>query len=656
MTAHQEYQALCREIWEHNRRYYVDNAPTISDYAFDQLLKACEQMEGEHPDWITPDSPTQRVGEAVTSHKTVKHATPMLSLANTYSNEEVEEFIERVYKLAQTREVVFTAELKLDGTAISVHYEKGHLSRAITRGDGKQGDEITANVRTIGAVPLRLESPETVEVRGEAYLPTKAFQKLNREREEAGEPLWANPRNAAAGSLKLLDPNECAKRPLSVAFYSALGAGLKTQSEIFSYLKNIGLPVVAEHTRFTKLDDLWTFIAHVEKIRPSLPFEIDGVVIKVDELALQKRLGATGKTPRWAAAYKFAPEQAITLLKEITVQVGRTGVLTPVAELESVLLAGSTISRATLHNEDEVRRKDIRVGDTVTIEKGGDVIPKVVGVLKERRPKKSTPWQMPDHCPACASPVQRRAGEVAVRCVSPKCTRQRASALRHFVSKGAMDIEHLGQKTIDQLMALGLITRPSDIYRLTHDLLIDLEGFQEKAVDNLLKSIEDSKQVSLPKFIMALGIPFVGAGTADLLANRGGTIQGVRTLTHDQLLSIEGVGEKVADAVLDYFIDPDHADEVDTLLALGVSPQKIEVRDFGEHPFAGKTFVLTGALQHYTRDRAATLIRERGGKVAGSVSKKTDYLLAGDAPGSKADKAKKLGVPLMTEEAFQKQL
>jgi len=638
-----EYEKLCEEVWEHNRLYYVEHAPTISDEEFDFLLKKVEKAEAEHPEWVTPVSPTQRVGEVTSGgFKTVKHKIPMLSLANTYSEEEVADWLKRIDKLAEGRTVTFTAELKMDGVAVSLHYEKGLLTRGLTRGDGKSGDDITSNIRTIRSVPLKLKEAVTCEVRGEVYMPLQAFEEFN------VEGKWANPRNAAAGSLKRLDPKEVAERPLRIACYAL--EGVKTQHEGFAKMQSLGIPTVQEFRLCKSEKEIWDFIHHVHAIRSDLPFAIDGVVIKVDDATLQHHMGVTGKSPRWAVAYKFAAEQATTKLREITVQVGRTGVLTPVAELEPVFLAGSTISRATLHNEDEVKRKEIREGDTVIIEKGGDVIPKVVEVVAHA--KHSKPWHMPETCPSCHHAVERREGEVAVRCPNIHCPAQRYRMLCYFVSKQAMDIDHIGGRVIEQLLEKGLVKTPADLYRLKASDFAQLEGFKDKAIKNALNSIETSRHVPLDRLIMALGIPYVGAGTAELLAQAAGTIQQLGKMTKEKLLAIEGVGEKVADSVLDTFKDPR---ELQDLLQY-ITPEEISVREYTGHAFSGKIFVLTGTLGGYTRDEAAKLIKERGGKVVGSVSKKTDYVLVGSNPGSKKEKAETLGVRLLTESEFKAQL
>lgn len=655
----QDYEKLAKEIDDHNRRYYVEHRPMISDEEFDYLLKKLEAMEQEHPEWRLPKSPAITVGADLSEgFKTVKHRVPMLSLPNTYSKEEIEDFLVRIEKLTGHAKSEFCTELKMDGIAVTVRYEGGTLVQALTRGDGKKGDDITANVRKIRGVPLTLHAPfpDILEVRGEVFMERAIFQELNDQKELAGEPLWANPRNAAAGSLKLLDSSEVAKRNLSIVFYGIAedsSHAIHDQFHSHAHLQRLGLPILHEIALCHSIEDIWVFMEKIKAKRASLPFDIDGIVIKVNSFKEQIRLGSTAKNPRWAVAYKFAAEKAVTRIRDITVQVGRTGVLTPVAELEPVFLAGSTISRATLHNEEEVQRKDIRIGDFVVIEKGGDVIPKVVEVELGKRPHDSQPWKMPDHCPACHSLVERVSGEVAVRCPNTlHCPEQRLRRLIYFASKVAMDIDTLGEKVMQQLFSKGFVECPSDIFALTKLQISQLEGFKEKSINNLLNSIEKSKDVALDKFIMALGIKYVGSGTAALLAQKAGSLSVFMAMDRDELLKIDGVGDKVAEAIVDYFGDSRNREEVARLLDLGVSPHQIEVKTYENHPFSGKTFVLTGTLEKYTRDAASALIRERGGKVTGSVSKNTDFLLAGDAAGSKLDKAKALGVQILSEEEF----
>lgn len=655
-----DYEKLCEEIWHHNKLYYIDHQPEISDQQFDEMLKQLEAMEREHPEWVRADSPTQRVNEMLSEgFKTVKHRVPMLSLANSYSKEEIEDFILRLQKLLGREDLTFSCELKMDGTAVAALYQEGVFVQGVTRGDGKEGDDITANMRTIHSLPLRLfgeNLPALLDIRGEVFMSHHAFQASNKQREAAGEIPWVNPRNAAAGSLKLLDPAEVAKRGLSVYFYGIAedSAGkIHHQSELHPFLKSLGLPTLEYHAKCSSLEEIWDFVEKIRKIRSTLAYDIDGVVIKLDSLREQKKVGVTGKSPRWAIAYKFAAEQAMTRILGITVQVGRTGVLTPVAELEPVFLAGSTIARATLHNEEEIQRKDIRVGDRVIIEKGGDVIPKVVEVDMHERPADSVPWTMPECCPSCGSQVERVPEEVAVRCPNISgCPAQKLRRIIYFVAKGAMDIDHLGAKIVEQLVSEGLVDQPSDLYTLNENQLFQLEGFKEKSVSNLLTSIQRSKDVALANFIFALGIKYVGAGTAELLAAKAGTMEKLSQLTREELLAIDGIGDKVADAVVEYFAQPKNIAELERLYALGVHPRTVAVIDYGDHPFKGKTFVLTGTLNEYTRDQASALIKERGGKVSSSVSTKTDYVLAGEAAGSKLAKAELLGVKILTEEAF----
>jgi DNA ligase (NAD+) len=657
----QNYHQLIKEIEQHDRHYFEQAKPLISDYAYDQLVKKLEAIEKEHPEWILPDSPTQRIGEALTKgFKQVAHSVPMISLANTYSRSELEEFLKRVNKLLEGKKVSFCVELKMDGIALSVRYEKGHYMRALTRGDGKKGDDVTANVKTIHALPLKLHgAPDLLEVRGEVFMPLKVFQELNQSQEEAGEEPWANPRNAAAGSLKLLDPKEVALRKLSVVFYGIAEdaeRGVETQFEVHRFLSKLGLPTfdTAHRGLCHTIDEILKFADQIEKERHRLPFEIDGIVIKVNELRYHPMLGSTGKSPRFAVAYKFAPEQATTQIHAITVQVGRTGVLTPVAELKPVSLAGSMISRATLHNQEEVERKDIRIGDFVLIEKGGDVIPKVVHVDLKRRHAGSHPWKMPKKCPICGTPVVHSEGEVAVRCPNPDCQEQRIRRITFFASKDAMDIGHLGERVVEQLVEKGFVRDLSDIYRLTEKELEQLDGFKEKSIDNLLQSIDASRQVSLERLILALGIKHVGEITAELLAKRAGDIATFTKISREELEGIEGVGAKTAEAVVDYFKDPQHLKEIERLLEYGVKPRSIKRSVHQEHPFYGKIFVLTGTLHDYTRTQASQLIKERGGKVTNSVSKNTDYLLAGEDPGSKLEKAHALQVTILSESHFKK--
>jgi DNA ligase (NAD+) len=660
---HHEYIELVEELIEHDKRYYDEAKPVISDFEYDQKMAALIAYEKEHPEAIAEHSPSRRVNEALTEgFKQKAHLAPMMSLNNTYSEEEVDEFVKRVYKLLEKDRIAFCCELKMDGTSISLRYEKGKLVSAVTRGNGKVGDDVTANIKTIKSIPLKLAGthwPDVMEVRGEVYMSLSTFRALNVEREEAGLEPFANPRNAAAGSLKLLDPKEVARRKLGIVAYG-IGEGqapVDTQQDVHHYLKKTGLPIAAAgHVAIChNLDSIMRFAESILKERGHLPFEIDGIVIKVDELRWHDVLGVTGKAPRYAVAYKFAPEQALTKVNDITVQVGRTGVLTPVAELEPVFLAGSTISRATLHNREEVERKDIRIGDWVLIEKAGDVIPQVVKVDLKKRPHNTKPWHMPKHCPICGTEVVHVKGEVAVRCPNLGCAGQQVRKIIYFASKHAMDIEHMGERVVEQLVEKGLVKRISDIYLLEEKDLAKLEGFKDKSIRNLLESIDASRKCSFARFIMGLGIKYVGTETAELLAEEAGDLEKLLEMSEEDFDAIEGIGEKTAKAVAAFLKDKDNVHEIKRLLANGVHPQKMKSKIKG-HSFAGKVFVLTGSLEHYSRDEATALIKERGGKTSGSVSKNTDYVLVGEEPGSKHDKAKELGIKIISEKQFKEML
>ncbi len=660
MISKYQYDQLCEQVWRHSRKYYVEHAPEISDQEFDRLFAELEELERLHPDWITPGSPTQRVNETPTEgFRSIQHAFPMLSLANTYSKKELEDFINRMHRLTERPNLAFSTELKMDGLAISAIYKNGIFVQGATRGDGVKGDDITANMRTIRNLPLHLygDVPSELIVRGEVYMPKEQFAQLNAKRAEQELELWANPRNAAAGSLKLLDPKETAQRPLAVVFYAITGTKITSQFAMHQFMYQLGLPTLSHKRLCNNLEEIVQFANEVENARPTLSYQIDGVVIKIDDTRLQDQLGVTGKSPRWAVAYKFAAEQATTRIRNIVVQVGRTGVLTPVAELDPVFLAGSNIARATLHNEDEIRRKDIRIQDLVVIEKGGDVIPKIASVLTEQRPAETHPWHMPSHCPSCGVDVARREGEVAVRCPNSKqCPEQLLRRIAFFASKSAMDIENLGEKVVEQLFHKGFVRQPADLYFLTAEQLYQLDGFKDKAVQNLLKALEESKQVSLTRFIFALAIPNVGEGTAELLAHKAGTVDGLISLSLDELSSIEGIGGVVSQSIISYFADEENRELIARLLQAGVVPQECKIVLHHGHPFEGKTFVLTGTLTNYTREAATQLVKERGGKITGSVSKKTDFLLAGAEAGSKLEKAQKMHVKVLSEEEFTSQL
>lgn len=649
----EEYEALIKEIERHNRLYYTDHEPEISDREFDLLLKQLYDTEIAHPEWVSQASPTQRVGEALTAgFKSVPHAVPMLSLANTYSEEEIKAFIERVHKLAGGVPLDFGIELKMDGIACTAFYEKGVFVRGLTRGDGKKGDDITSNLKTIAALPLKLEAgaPDFLEVRGEVFMPQAFFKRLNEDKEVP----WANPRNAAAGSLKLLDPKEVAKRGLQVVFYQIAqisGKAPPTEIEQLKAMRSWGLPIVKDFAIAKNLEEIMAFSEKVREERKHLPFDIDGIVIKVNAVKLRDDMGTTGKNPRWAVAYKFEAEKAEAVLLGITMQVGRTGVLTPVAELYPTKLAGSTIARASLYNEEEIERKDLRVGDVVIIEKGGDVIPKVVEALKERRKEGLEKWMPPTECPSCGHALVKVAGEVAIRCPNENgCPAQLKERLIFFASKWAYDIENLGEKVVAQLFDKRMIRRPSDIFYLQEFDLFQLEGFKDKSVQNLMSAIEKAKSPSLPRYIMGLGIRHVGMRTAEDLAAHFHNIKRLEAASKEELLAIEGIGEVVAESICRFFKAPENLEEIERLTEASVHP-KGEERIEG-HLFSAKTFVLTGTLSRYGRSEAEKLIKERGGKVSSSVSKKTDYLVAGEDPGSKFQKAESLGVAILNESSF----
>ncbi len=658
-----EYRKLVEEAKMHDRLYFEEASPVISDYAYDQLIKRIEAVERAHPEWVATDSPTRGVHtDTKSGFMQVEHKHRMYSLANTYSTEELTDFVKRMEKFLEGGETEYNVELKMDGVAVAIRYEKGKLVQAVTRGDGKKGDDVTDNVKTIAVLPHELKGkdiPNILDLRGEIYLPLQVFRELNEAKEEAGLEVYANPRNAAAGSLKLLDAKEAKERKLSIVIYDMVEGNkeIKLQSEVAPFLKALGLPVFAvEHTATCKsVDAIAAFAAKIEKVRDHLPFEIDGIVVKLNTLKDREAIGYTGKCPRWAVAYKFAPEQAETVIEDITVQVGRTGILTPVAELKPVKLAGSTIARATLHNRDEIERKDIRIGDHVVIEKGGDVIPKVVFVDLNKRVSGAKKWYMPKHCPSCRGDVIHIEGEVAYRCMNVNCISRNLRRITFFAAKGAMDIENLGEKVVEKLVSSGLVSSLSDIYRLTPKDLSTIDGFKEKSIANLLDAIEASKKTTLARFIFALGIKHVGQGTAEILAEYARDIEAVSKLSLEELLEMDGIGPKVATSLVEFFEKKSNVEEIHALLDLGVAPAPPK-KKASEHLFSGKTFVLTGTLMEFTRGEAEELIKERGGKVSSSVSSKTDYLLVGEDAGSKLEKATKLNVAIMEENQFKKKL
>ena len=655
---------LRRRIAHHDKLYYDQAKPEISDREYDALYRELVDLERAHPELIASDSPTQRVGgRPQGAFEQVRHLVPMQSLDNTYSAEEIGDFVDRLQRLLPSEEIPMTIEPKVDGVAICLLYEKGRLVRAATRGDGTTGDEVTRNIRTIACIPAKLHGksiPDVLEVRGEIYLPKETFVRINAERDEQGLPTFANPRNAAAGTLKQLDPNIVAERKLSAVFYGYGKVEPETSlpermEEFFGQLKAWGLPVNPRHWLARNADEVMAAITEMGIIRRDFPFETDGAVIKADRIAQHARLGSTSKAPRWAIAYKYEPEQAKTRLLDITIQVGRSGVLTPVAELEPVFVAGSTVSRATLHNEEEIARKDLRIGDWVLVEKAGDVIPAVVKVLTEERNGSEREFKMPTHCPICTAPVSRAEGEVAVRCANPGCAAQVRRRIEYFASRSSMDIAGLGEAVVAQLCEAGLLHDVAGLYDLRAEQLLPLERMGEKSVTNLLAAIEASKQQPLWRLLAALGIPHVGVTVSRTLASSFGTIDRLSAASAEELCAVEEIGEIMASAIHGWFRDPEVAKLIGKLRAAGLNFGERDPKESApaaEGPLKGTIWVLTGSLS-ISREEAAEMIRAKGGKVSGSVSAKTTYLLAGDEAGSKLAKAEKLGVTILDEEAFR---
>jgi DNA ligase (NAD+) len=650
-------EELRRAIWHHRKRYYVDNDPERSDSEYDALERELVALESRFPELVTPDSPTQRVGAEIQGDlPAVRHAVPMLSLDNAGSADELRDWHARLQRLLGRDEIPLAAELKIDGVSVSLVYEDGSLARAVTRGDGVTGEEVTSNVRTIGAVPLRLLQPARfLEVRGEVYYPIAAFEEMNRQRLLAGEPLFANPRNAAAGSIRLLDPRLASERPLDLLVWSLVrleGHPMPaSHSEALGLLQDFGFRINPTR-RCRSLDEVQAFFDEWREGRDALPYEVDGCVIKVDALDLQAQAGSTARAPRWAIAWKFPPRQATTVVLGIEINVTRSGALTPTAVLEPVSLGGATIARCTLHNEDEIRRKDVRIGDRVLLERGGDVIPKIVKVILEARPEGTEPFEMPRTCPVCGAAAPRPEGDAFGRCVNVSCPARLKESLLHFAQRQAMDIEGLGTALVEQLVDRGLVRELADIYHLDAGVLADLERMGRKSAQNLVERIASSREAPLERLVYGLGIRFVGERTAQLLCEAFPTMEALQAASHDDLTRVHEVGEVVADAIRQFFEQEQNGKLIERLRAAGLRMRASERPTRAVGPFSGKTCVVTGTIPGYTRDDIKAIIRARGGRVSESVSKKTDLIVAGEEAGSKLDKARALGVRVVDADEF----
>jgi len=660
-------EALREKIRYHEYRYYVLDDPEISDAEFDKLMEALKKLEADHPDQVTPDSPTQRVGgKPREGFVKARHSSPMLSLDNTYNEDELRAWERRVHELSGRKDVEYMCELKLDGMSMALRYADGHLERGITRGDGSEGEDVTLNVRTVRSVPLSIAKeklkkagiPADFEVRGEMLMPIAGFQKMNEERERQGLSKFANPRNAAAGTVRQLEPSITAQRRLDFFGYQLLKAGrtyFDRHSETMDALETAGFKV-NRHRRLVKnIAGVWEFIREWEEKRESLPYEIDGIVIKVDHRNVQEELGFTGKAPRWAIAYKYAARGGITQIENIIVQVGRTGKLTPVAMLKSISIGGTTVSRATLHNMDEIERLGVKVGDWVEVERGGDVIPKVVRVVDDKdHPRGTREFQMPEKCPVCGGNVVRTPGEADHRCVNANCPAKLRETILHFAARSVMNIDGLGDALVNQLTDRGLVKNVADIYKITKDDLLKLERVGDKSAQNVLNEIDRSKKLPLERVIYGLGIRFVGERTAEFLAEHFGSLDALMNATEEELQEVNEVGPRVSESILEFFQEPRNRELVEQLRKAGLTFAG-KKKERGTK-LAGKTFVLTGTLAHYTRDEAKKMIEDAGGRVSGSVSKKTDYVVAGEDAGSKLDKAKELGVKVVDEKAMKELL
>jgi DNA ligase (NAD+) len=658
---------LREQIRHHEYRYYVLDDPQISDSEFDQLMNQLTKLEAEHPDLVTADSPTQRVGgKPREGFLKVRHSSPMLSLDNTYSEDELRNWERRVHELSGKKEIEYVCELKLDGMSLALHYKDGKLVRGITRGDGSEGEDVTLNVRTVRSIPLSVSKealkkagiPADFEVRGEMLMPIAAFKRMNEEREKNGLSLFANPRNATAGTVRQLEPSITAQRRLDYFGYSLLLNGqtyFDRHWETLNALESLGFKVNIRRSLSKNFDELWAFIQEWEPKRESLPYEIDGIVVKVDRTRLQRELGYTGKAPRWAIAYKYAARSGITRVEDILVQVGRTGKLTPVAMLKPVPIGGTTVSRATLHNMDEIERIGVKIGDWVEVQRGGDVIPKVTRVVEDKaHPRGHKSFHMPEKCPICGTHVVRSEGEVDYRCVNANCPAKLRETILHFASRHVMNIEGMGDALVNQLTDRGLIKNVADIYKLTKADLLQLERMGEKSAQNVLDEIEASKKLPLERVIYGLGMRFVGERTAQFLAEHFGSMEVLMNANQEELLEVDEVGPRIAQSIAEFFQEAKNRDLVERLRKAGLTFTG-KKRHRGT-ALAGKTFVLTGTLTRYARDEAKKMIEDAGGRVSSSVSKKTDYVVAGADAGSKLDKAKDLGVNVIGEKEMERLL
>lgn len=660
----EEIERLRKEIAYHDYRYYILNEPVISDAEYDELMRRLKELESKYPELITPDSPTQRVGGApAPEFKKVRHEEPMLSLDNAFSKEELLAFDQRIKKWSGESEIEYVVEHKIDGVSVSLVYEDGVFVVGATRGDGVTGEDVTANLRTIKTLPLRLikDLPGRLEVRGEVFMTKEEFERINAEREEAGLPLFANPRNAAAGSLRQLDPRVTASRALDIYVYYLINPekwGIYKHWDALNFIRELGFKVNPYSRLCKNIEEVWNYCEEWEKKKSSLSYAVDGVVLKVNRMDLWRKLGATSKSPRWAIAFKFPPEEATTKILDIVVNVGRTGILTPVAIFEPVHLGGTIVKRASLHNEDEIRRKDVKIGDWVIVRKAGEIIPEVVKVIVERRTGNEIDFRMPDKCPVCGASVVRPEGEVAYRCIGINCPAQLKERIRHFASRDAMDIRGLGPAIIEQLVDKKLVKDIADLYYLTYDHVLSLERMGPKSASNLIKAINASRNRPLANLLFGLGIRYVGKVVAKLLADKFLTIDRLAKASYFELMEIEGIGEKVASSVVEFFREPQSLELIEKLRRAGVNlgREKEAPKEVKENFFKGKTVVFTGELKSFTRTQASQLLESLGAQVLDSVSKKVNLVIVGENPGSKYEKALSLGIPILNEREFLERL